>query len=360
MKVTFVTPGMSYGGAERVMAILGNEFTKRGIEVSFIVMDDDGCLAYDLDNCINVTFMQTARFNKLGNFSRLIKKLSQLITIEKPDVIISFTNTTLTFAWIATLGANIPLIFSERNDPYNNINGFKAKAFQWIALRKSKKVVFQTEQARDYYSNAIKHKSEIILNPFNSENLPSRVAEPEKVIVSVGRLCKQKNQKLLIDAFNLIKNKYPEYRVLIYGDGPLKDTLAKQISEYGLDNRVILKGTTREILKEISKAELFVFSSDFEGLPNALIEAMIMGLPCVSTDCSPGGARALIDDGVNGLLVQRGDAEGMAKAMEKMLSDKMFSETCGNNAREIIKELDATTICDKWCEVIKKTNNVSR
>lgn len=351
MKIMFVTPAMSFGGAERVMSLLSNEFVRRGMEVSFVVMDDSKALAYTLDSKVQLNYMETARFNKSSDFFRLIKHLRSFIITYNPDVIISFINSTFVFSWIASWGLHTPLVFSERNDPYNNINGFKSKVFQWISIHKANHIVFQTEPARDYYDKKIVRKSSVILNPFDASRLPERSRTPEKTIVSVGRLCTQKNQKIQIEAFCRIKDKYPDYKLLIYGEGPLKDELTNQIAKYGLEGRVILKGTSTNVMEEIASAGLFVFTSDFEGLPNALIEAMALGLPCISTDCSPGGARALIKDGENGLLVNCGDVASLVNGIEKMIDNREFAVHCGDKARAIATELNVNDICDKWQEI---------
>jgi glycosyltransferase involved in cell wall biosynthesis len=179
--------------------------------------------------------------------------------------------------------------------------------------KKADGFVFQTEDAAKYFEGIIKCDSKIIPNPIN----PKFIKEPykgerEKNIVTVGRLESQKNQKMLIEAFGKIESKYPEYSLLIYGDGSKKEELQDLIKEKGLENKVILKGKIDDVENVIDKAKMFVLSSDYEGMPNALMEAMALGLPCISTDCPCGGPRYLMENGKSGLLVPVGNSDAMA------------------------------------------------
>ena len=355
MKIMFVTSSMNYGGAERVMSLLANEFIKRDYSVTLTVLDDNKIIAYKLDEKVNVKFMQSARFNKIGNFKKLISTLKTIIIESEPEIIISFFNSTFSFVWLASRGMKIPLIFSERNDPYNNIVGIKAKIFQQIALRVSDHIVFQTYGARNYYGKSVVKKSSVIINPFNETNLPKYyTGVRKKTIVSVGRLNKQKNQKLLIEAFSEIYEKFSEYKLVIYGEGNLRDELESIIRAKQLKNHVLLPGTNNDILKEINSASVFVLSSDYEGLPNALIEAMAVGLPCISTDCSPGGARELIKDKENGLLVPCGDIKSMANALIYMLEHEEERNRMGKNAIKVISKMNINKVTDSWIYMLNK------
>ena len=160
------------------------------------------------------------------------------------------------------------------------------------------------------------------------------------------------NQKLLVDAFALVSKDFPDYKLKIYGDGHLRDELQKQIEDYGLTEQVILMGAHKDIFNKISRASLFVLSSDFEGLPNTLIEAMCIGIPSVSTDCSPGGARELINDGENGFVVPCNNPQALAYAMNKVLSDNELAQKFSIEAKKISKRMESKEIAEKWIEFI--------
>ena len=115
----------------------------------------------------------------------------------------------------------------------------------------------------------------------------------------------KKNQKILIEAFSKIEGAYPEYELIIYGEGSLRETLEKQVRDLGIEQKVKLPGNDANVLEKIRDAGIFVLSSNYEGMPNALIEAMALGIPSISTDCPCGGPKTLVQPYINGLLFSR-------------------------------------------------------
>jgi len=246
------------------------------------------------------------------------------------------------------------VIYSERGDPgdkeYRGALGIVRK----IVLPRIDGFVFQSKGAQSYFDKKIQKRSIVISNPVFIKGEPyPREKERRKAIVTVGRLHPQKNQKLLIDAFGAIAEKIPEYILEIYGEGELKDELQERINRLGLSKRVFLKGTSKDIHKFINSARLFVLSSDYEGLPNTLLEAMALGIPCISTDCRPGGARELIEDGKNGIIVPTNDMERLSTEIEEMIKkdSKEISEY-SRLAQEKAKEFLPTIIFSKWEEYL--------
>ena len=196
-------------------------------------------------------------------------------------------------------------------------------------------------------------RSDVILNPLETAGFPTHdFTSEKKEIVTVGRLEPQKNQKILIDAFSKIANDFLDYDLTIYGEGSLRPELEQFVQSKGLQNRVILPGSKNRIQEHIKDAALFVLSSDYEGIPNALIEAMAIGLPCISTDCSPGGARELINDGENGIIVDCGNSDALAKAMVSLLEDRKKAQEMGINAKKICRRADKDLVCDRWLTLI--------
>jgi glycosyltransferase involved in cell wall biosynthesis len=196
------------------------------------------------------------------------------------------------------------------------------------------------------------------MNPINSSALIDlHEGEREKRIVNVGRLTEQKNQKMLIDAFARIKDEFPEYKLEIYGDGELMDKLKSQAVSLGVEDRVVFCGNVNNVGERIRTAEVFAFTSDYEGMPNALAEAMALGLACVSTDCSPGGARMLIEDGVNGIITPCGNADAFADALRRVLSDKQYSRKLGESAVYVRERLKTDNIAGEWESYFKLVIN---
>lgn len=353
MKYLFVASGMRFGGAERVMSILANEWYSCGEKVRFFLTGTPAESSYPLSEGIKIVssfeVAQKARFEQAVHIREIRKECINW----KPDVVISFYNDVCALTAIAIRGLNIPLIYSERNDP-NKVNQRSVdKIYRKIVEHKADKFVFQTEGAKKCYPDKVQRKSCVILNPMNTSTFPTHdFTNEEKTIVSVGRLEAQKNQMLLIDAFSMIVNQIPDFRLVIFGEGKLRDTLEERVKQKGLQERFFLPGAKTGIQDYIKNSALFVLSSDYEGIPNALIEAMAIGLPCISTDCSPGGARALIENEKNGLLVPCNDTEKLASAMIKMIQDRELAKKCGENALEIRNRVEASLIADKWLEFI--------
>lgn len=354
MKLVFITPGMTFGGAERVISILANIWCDMGHDVSIFITATDRLPVYKLNDKINVENYADFNENGVSHF-KLISSIRNFVTKEKPDCVLSFMNDVCAYTIIALMGKNIPIIYSERNDP-NKTNQSKInQLFRRIVEFGATHIVFQTEGAKQCYSKKVQRKSSIILNPVELSRIPERKKEDINYseIVTVARLEPQKNQELLIDAFNLVCKKHQDIVLKIYGEGSLKNKLQNKIHELGLNDKVLLMGAKQDVLEWIKESYCFVLTSDFEGLPNSLIEAMSMGIPCISTDCSPGGARQLLGDD-RGLIVPCGDKERLAEAINMYLENKDVAMKYGEVAFELRKEIDCNKVAKEWIRFIEK------
>lgn len=351
MKILFITAGLKYGGAERVMSILSSEFSKLGHDVGIYLTQCDSECVYPLHEKIKV-YTPDSHVNKFN----IVFKLRKFIKAHDPDVVIPFLPFQCIFTVFACLFSKYPVIVCERNDP-NIIDADHTGRF-WFWLRDfayslSKGAIFQTEGAKSYFSKKIREKSVVILNPFDTSQFGDRfTGVRDGRVVTVGRITHQKNHALLIRAFANIEKDYPDSILEIYGTGPLEKDLNDLVCNLGLENRVRFMGNVSNVGDNIRTASCFAFSSDYEGLPNALIEAMCIGIPCVSTDCSPGGARMIIENEENGLLVDVGDTDQLSSAISKILSDKEFSDTCSRNAILFKDKVELNTITSAWISYI--------
>ena len=350
MKIAFVVPGMGMGGAERVISILSKGLADKGHSVSigmFHVTPQTS--AYALDERVALDNITSCRFSTPKQIKATLRNLETYLKKVSPDVVISFTNIVCAQVSIVCKKMGIPIIFSERNDPRRLLKGVKDKLFQQLLIWNVRDVVFQTEGAKRLYPKRIGKKSQVILNPVDTSKFPPYYeGERKKEIVSVGRLEPQKRQDVLIRAFAIVAQKHPEFVLKIYGQGTQEAALQELIRQLQLEDRVFLMGTRNNIFDHINESAMFAFSSDFEGLPNALIEAMALGLPCVSTRCSPGGAEEVIKDGENGYLVPCGDVECLGNTMLQMLENYDASLEMGKKARAIKTRVDREEIIDAW------------
>ena len=359
MRIIFMLGSLDSGGAQRVAVNLCNSFVKNGHDVHILVTKLKDNL-YKLDNEIGVIALDNDQSKKgLSREKHIIKNILKEIDNYRPNVVISFlpepTARILFIKKFYKRMKNIPVILSVRADPNVIYKSFKRKMSVKLLYNKADGYVFQTEEAKDFFNKKIKDKSTVILNPINSSFfIKSYTGKREKVFVTVGRITKQKNHRLLIDTFNDFQKEYDDFKLFIYGEGELEKEIRNHIKELKLEKKINLKGTTKDIPNEIMNKYAFVLSSDFEGLPNALMEAMALGLPSISTDCTGGGARAVINDGVNGLIVPCNDKEKLLLAMKKIVDDKDFAKKLGEEAIKIRNICSDETIVDEWLSYIKK------
>lgn len=355
MRVTIFISALSGGGAERVVCNLANFLSKKGISIEILTMGE-AVPAETLEKGIKeVSLLRDIEksFPAFDFFKRILR-LRNYIKKEKVDAYIVFLpRLTMLMSFFSGL-TMAPIIMTERADP--NVYSEKVKKALKKACKKVDGAVFQTVDAKEWYEphlKGVQHK--VIPNAINPAFIrPAYSGEREKVIVGAGRLAEQKNFPLLIKAFARISEKFPEHKLVIYGKGGLLDSLKSLAGELGVGDRVEFPGYVDNMPETLEKADMFVLSSDYEGMPNALMEAMAVGVPSVSTDCGGGGARFLIQNGENGLLVPQKDEEKMAEAMEKILSDKAFAEKISENGRKLQETLAPEKIYGEWEKFILK------
>lgn len=347
MKIVFISYLHGFGGAEKQNVMLANAMVERGYEVTLVSISvDNNC--YDLDKRVEYIFLPDRMSGKLRIWSRYqdIKKLLKRI---KPDITVNFWFQSAYLTAFMKKSITGKVIYSERGDPgdkeYSGILGIVRK----MVLPRIDGFVFQSKGARDYFDERVKKRSAVIPNPvFVDRTMYPRHIDRTKRIITVGRLHPQKNHKLLIDAFSMIANEFPEYVLEIYGDGELESSTRAYIREKGMSLQVKLMGTCKDIFDKMVNAALFVLSSDFEGLPNTLIEAMALGIPCVSTDCRPGGAREIITQGEDGIIVPVNDVNCLADALNFCLSNPIATEKMAEKASENMRRFRPIAVYDRW------------
>ena len=342
-------PSLGGGGAERVTTYLAN-FLNKDYEVAIVTSSEAAVNEYYIDSTIE-------RYSVNGR-----KQIKQVVKKFNPSlIIIMFAPMGITVV-PAIKNMKIPYIISERNDPRNFAGKKITRILYQHYMKKADGLVFQTKEAANYYANKYSGISTIIYNPLSLNNFPEIYhGKREKVIVNVGRLHYQKNQKLLINAFKRVHDKYPEYSLEIYGEGELRGNLENYISSLKLNQYVKLMGNRSDVLECERKKSIFVLSSDFEGMPNALIEAMALGIPVVSTDCPCGGPRELIENHVNGSLVPVGNIDKLEEAIIELIENEELFRLYCNNEVEIRDRLNEQKIMKQWldfCNDIVERNNL--
>lgn len=347
-RIAIVAHGLSNGGAEKVATIISNYLVLRQYEVLFICAYS-GVREYHIDPQIKVEDIKVTSGNKLINvIDRNIQIYKKLIEF-KAEVVISF----ITKEMFYSVMRNVHVIFSLRNDPANIDVDRLSSFIRKYDYKHAKKIVFQTPGAKEYFDKLIQKKGVIIENPLLTDELP--IWNPlRKVFITACRLEDQKNIPLLIKAFIIFHQNHSDYILEIYGDGPLKKDLQKLIDNSHAESYIFLKGHTTKIYEIMSKATAFVLSSDYEGVSNSMLEALCIGVPCICTDCPPGGAKMFIKDDLNGYLVPVGNKDELAHKMERTITilDK-FKENI-NRIFELRKRVNVNTVCEKWISLLEE------
>jgi glycosyltransferase involved in cell wall biosynthesis len=353
-KITFIIGIMGNGGAERVISVLSNNFIDHDYKVNIITIYGNRT-DYNIDKRIDVFNIECKDNRKICRYIERIKKIRKLIKEINPDIIISFLADVNIFVLIATLFLKNKIIISERNDPNSDPKSKLVRILRDKLYFISDGYVFQTDDARDYFSYKIKNKGAVIPNPIEND-LPhyNYIGTRKEEVVSVCRLCEQKNIKMAIDAFYIFSKTCPTYTYTIYGDGPLKSELQNYIKTIGLSHKVKLAGFEKNIHEKIISSKMLIISSKYEGISNIMLESMAIGLPVISTDCPIGGARKVIQNYQNGVLIPVENTKQLAIEMVKLATDDSLYHTISANAIQVKNDYSANTISEKWIKYINK------
>jgi glycosyltransferase involved in cell wall biosynthesis len=289
-------------------------------------------------------------FAAIVNNAMRIASLRRAIAKSRPDVVLSFLDTTNIVTLLATRGMRIPVVVAEHTDPSRKSIG------RWEPLRRrlyprADQVVVLSEQSLAFFPDRVRARAAIMPNPITvSPPGAPAPASGRKRLMALGRLGPEKGFDLLIDAFARIAAAHPEWDLVIWGEGPLRSRLEARRDRLGLTGRITLPGRTATPHDELRNADLFVMSSHREGFPMALGEAMACGLAAVSTDCES-GPRQLIRDGVDGLLVPPGDPDALAAALSRVMGDDELRARLAARAPEVLERFGLERIMARWDEL---------
>lgn len=339
MKFLFYHHSMQTGGIERTISLLSHYLTMCGHEIAIVTMDDKPSF-YSIHSKVRYVALNTARVSTgkadaIKNNFFAIQAVKKELKFFRPDMVVCFQPNTLLFSWLARGGMSCRIIGSEPANPYHWNEGFWNRAKKWIALC-ADGYMFQTAGAQSYYRPKTRKNSFVISNILESEQFIEAELpwDERKNLCAVGRLIDGKRFDDLLRAISLVAKKYPDVHLNLYGDGPARKKLEALCAELGLQNTVRFCGRNNQIVGEYAKHKIFVMTSESEGLPNVLIEAMASGCACVSTNCDFGPAE-LIQDGKNGFLVPVHDVDAIADRVCKLLEDDALSKQFGENAKSI-------------------------
>ncbi len=356
MKILILNTNIGYGGASKMLAFVANALYDAGNKVTFLTYREQENFQ-KLHSEIKHEHLPLEEPNSRGNLFKTIRALRKYIKANEFDVAIAFLTPSQLRLVPACWGTKTKVLLSQRGDPYVKAKGIKNKLIAFInkfIFCRADYFVFQTNKARDFYPRAVRKKSMVIPNPIAPllRSTPRTDETIEKTFVSVARLeLKQKRQDLLIKSFLLLNKEYPEYKLNLYGDG--EDV--KAIEEMARVNpNIRLCGVTNNVAESIQNATALVLSSDYEGIPNALLEAMSIEVPVISTDCSPGGAAMLINNYQNGILVERDDVLALYKAMKFAIENPQQREEMAIQAKQTTGDFSPEKIKVLWKKAVEQ------
>lgn len=347
--IVFVSNFLGNGGAARVLSVLAEELARRGYEVSVMSFPFN-----EAEYKLNADVKRIA----LGDKQHLsVMQRIQLIRRElkrhPAATVIAFEYFVNMQTILAGVGLKKKIIVSERNDPAVVGGTFPKSVIRNMLYRFCHTLVCQTPDAKAYFPSGIQRKTKVIANPVKADLPDPWQGERSRYIINFCRLAKEKNLKLLIDAFAEFHQSHPDYKLLIYGNGPQRDALIEYVNSCNLTSEVQFHNAIENVHEKILDAAMFVSSSDYEGLSNSMLEAMAIGLPVICTDCPCGGAKMVIDHGTNGMLVPVNNKAAMIEAMIRVADDKDLANSLSRNAVHIRETLSVSNITSEWESVIK-------
>lgn len=356
MRILFIVRTLGYGGASKQLALTAEALAERGHETYVYAYNSD----YTNQNFTKSVFLPEAKVAKsslkeyLYSPWRIRKQIKRL----QPNVVVSWRANAGCFCSIACLGLNVKHIFSERTDPYMETSLMLKIATKFCDY--ADYGVFQTEGAQRYYKRLSNGRSIVIPNPIflNKDIKLVPYNERRNEIAFVGRcFLKQKRQDVMLKAFKIVLETHPEMQLVFYGGDFDIEKIKQMAIDMELREYVTFAGAIDNILDRIKYARLLALSSDYEGIPNVLLEAMSVGVPVVSTDTSPGGVRVIVENRHNGFIVPRGDYVMLANKIVQLLENKDIAQTFIRNGLENVKRFTPQVIFNQWCKFFENAIN---
>lgn len=359
-RIALFISSLQKGGSERVMVNLAEYFHEQKYEVILVTQykkENEYDILPQIRRVYSEPSEEELQGGRIHNFKARFRALRSIWVNYKPDVILAFLGKNNMMAILTAAFLPSRVVVSVRGEPTMEYAGkFQQLLAKWL-FRYADGVVLQTERAKDFFPKAVRRKAVIMSNPLNPDFLNKSIStevEKENLIVAAGRLDENKNHAMLIHAFAKIASEFPNTKVIIYGEGESRSELEALCREKELQDRILLPGSVSDVASHIIKAKIFVLTSNTEGMPNSVMEAMAMGLPVISTDCPCGGPAMLIQNGENGVLVPVGDAYALADAMRRILTDEEFAAKLGENAIRIREDLAPWKVNKEWENYLAK------
>ncbi|MGI8477125.1 MAG: glycosyltransferase family 4 protein [Thermomicrobiales bacterium] len=355
--VTMLISSLGAGGAERVMATMAGHWAAEGRPVTLLTLRGETTPAfYDLHPAVDHRAIGGARPTRsvaaaAWQNGRRFWRTRNAVRASRPDVLVSFIDSTNVLAILVGKSLRIPVIVAEHTDPSQYSSGPIWNLLRSRLYPRADRVVVLSETVRDFFPTRLRAKIRVIPNPVVVQNrgaaLDRASSGPERHVVALGRLSEEKRFDLLIRSFAATARDRPEWRLTIWGEGPERAKLEAVRSESGMAERIALPGATKEPHARLAEADLFVLCSRFEGFPMALCEAMAVGLPVIAVDC-PSGPREIVRPGIDGVLTPLGDDGALRDAMARLMDDPAERARLALRAPEVLDRFGVERVMAVW------------
>lgn len=346
--ILFIGGSIDEGGAGKMLKYVANVST--GIfECVTIMSTEQKSRPSSINDDIRFVSCSVKRPFDLKWRIQIIRGIRKQVKIISPDIICSFTSEVAFMSRISTLGLTVVFTSAERGAPHTW--NFMWKNIMRLTYELSDYCFFQLDRARDFFNKRIRQKSFVIPNPFVlKSDVSPYFGERKKTIIGAGRFVPEKGFDVLIDAYYIVAQKHPDYKLVIYGKGPLQEKYEQQLKQYGLLDKTEFPGYVSNVAETVREEGVFVLPSRLEGIPNVLLEAMSVGIPTVSANCEPGGPMFLSDKGERGLIVPMDDPQSLAEAIIKIIEDQSLSSKFQKNGPQVRELFNPSIISREWVD----------
>lgn len=347
LKLLFVNSSLTDGGAEKAMSLVAQALVSRGHDVTMVLAREKE-QTYPLDPRIALIQFRYGAKGKAGKSLHRLRQIRKTIKTGNYDYVVCYMWDLNLTTLIAAFGLQKRIIVSERAFPGISSRSKVSRYLERIFYRFAYRIVYQTYDAREFCPPELRSRSVIVPNMIEPHTHEMAHGARAKRIVSVGRLNAQKNFPLLLEAFAQFVQTEPDWSLEIYGQGPMENELKSLAEELKLTETVKFAGYVSDVTSRIRDAGMFVLTSDFEGISNAMSEAMALGLPVICTDCPVGGAALLIKDGVSGMLVPVRDRDALTHAMRRVAADTSLAARLSIGAQESVSRFAPDELALVW------------
>jgi glycosyltransferase involved in cell wall biosynthesis len=343
-KICISVGSISCGGAERVAVNIANDLVAAGNEVFILTLDKKKSL-YKIDQRVKILSFENNNKNKFLKYIQVFFFIRKSLKEINPDSILNFIFPT--FFLISTIFLKYRIIISIRNNP-NNLESFDTPLLRKVIFKRASAIISQTEYAKNVIYNQTKHKN-IVVIPNYVREITSENLEKKNYIINVGKLQFVKGQDKLIKIFSEIPN--DTWKLVLVGDGPNENLLKKLSKKLNLNDKVIFTGNVDDVDYYLQQSKIFAFTSQTEGFPNALLEAMVTPLPCISFDC-PAGPSEMIENGVNGFLISLNDENQFKEKLTLLMEDEILRDSFCKEALKIKEIFSKELLLNKIKDIL--------